>query len=95
MQAIVTKYLGPTDHRGARIVASCYADRLTIPYPHEKSGEDAFRVAAEALRDKLGWTGVLVGGSLPDGSYAFVFMSGPTHHGLTVADPASGWRSRD
>lgn len=46
---------------------------LTIPYPYELSGEDVHRKAAEALRDRLGWTGTLAGGALPDG-YAFVFV---------------------
>ena len=74
MQAIVTTYHGATDYHGSRIVARCDSGRLTIPYPHEaSSGEDAHRVAAEALRDRLGWSGHMVAGCLPDGRYAFVF----------------------
>lgn len=74
MQAIVTRYHGPTDYHGSRITARCESGRLTIPYPFERNaGEDAHRVAAEALRDRLGWAGHLVGGCLPDGSYAFLF----------------------
>jgi len=75
-QAIHTKFLGPTDYRGARIKATCDAGSLTIGYPYQANiGEDAHRIAAEALRDKLGWTGQLIPGYLPDGSYAFVFLS--------------------
>lgn len=93
--AIVTRYLGPTNHRGSRIRATVparIAERdtsrrpdeagyelhqpahwtLTIPYPHELSGEAVHRVAAEALRDRLGWEGALAGGAIVDG-YAFVF----------------------
>ena len=39
MTAILTKYLGPTDHKGARIKAWSVGGRsVTIPYPHELSG---------------------------------------------------------
>ena len=84
MQAIVTRYLGPTDYRGARIKAACDADSITINYPHELSGEDVHRAAAEALLVKLGWDTAhgykpfrLVGGALPQisrDSYAFVLV---------------------
>ncbi len=55
------------------------AGTLTIGYPHEAGeGEQAHRVAAEALRDRLGWSGELVGGHMDTGDYAFVFArSGP------------------
>lgn len=72
MQAIQTKYLGPTNYRGARIKARCEAGSITIDYPYEKNaGEDAHRVAADALMRKVGWSYRLVGGGLPDGSYVF------------------------
>lgn len=74
MQAIQTKYLGPTDSRGSRIKATAGGgESITIPYPYEaREGVDAHAIAARALADKLHWTGTLVGGALPDG-YAFVF----------------------
>ena len=56
MQAIVTKYLGPTDVKGARIGARCDAGSITIEYPHELSGDDVHAAAAMALCRKLGWT---------------------------------------
>lgn len=78
MKAIVTKYHGPTDTRGARITADDGdGNRITISYPYELSGEDVHRKAAEALRDKMGWTGNLIGGATKDG-YAFVFMPNNT-----------------
>ena len=47
--AILTKYLGPTDHRGARIKAwSVSKLSVTIPYPHELSGEACHRAALAA-----------------------------------------------
>lgn len=81
MQAIQVKFLPPSNVRGARLKAKADAGSVTISYPHEKGqGEDAFLEAANALRIKLGWTdpayGRLVGGQLPDGTWAFVFADG-------------------
>ncbi len=73
MKAIVTKYHGPTNMRGSRITASDEdGNRITIPYPHELSGEDVHRKAANALCTKMKWNGKLVAGSLKNG-YVFVF----------------------
>lgn len=73
MKAIVTRYKGPTNYRGARIIADDGdGNRLTISYPYELSGEAVHRKAAEALRDKMGWAGELIGGGTRTG-YAFVF----------------------
>ena len=79
MQAIQTRYLSPTNTRGARIKAWAAAGSITIPYLHELSGQACHRKAAEALVSKLGWDdlhyGGLLGGCLPNGDYAFVFNS--------------------
>jgi len=54
MQAITTKYLGPTNTRGSRIKASCPAGSITVPYDYgERYG--GHRSAAIALMKKLGW----------------------------------------
>jgi len=75
MKAITTKYHGPTNTRGSRITASDLdGNRITISYPHELSGEAVYRAAAEALREKMGWKGELIGGAVKDG-YVFVFVS--------------------
>lgn len=77
MKAIVTRYKGPTNYRGARIIADDGdGNRLTISYPYELSGEAVHRKAAEALRDKMGWRGELLGGGTRTG-YAFVFADQP------------------
>jgi hypothetical protein len=77
MKAIVTKYHGPTNYKGARIIASDEdGNRISISYPYELSGEAVHRKAAEALKTKMGWTGKLVSGSLKN-SYVFVFVSEP------------------
>lgn len=55
-QAIITKFLGPTNTKGARIKASCAGGSLTIPYPHELNTDDAHMFAALQLSDKLEWS---------------------------------------
>jgi hypothetical protein len=82
-QAITTKYLAPTNFKGARIKAQCDAASLTLPYPHEHNGSEAHRHVAEALAEKLDWlqsgnvTYAIYGGSLPKGNradYAWVIV---------------------
>lgn len=74
MKAIQTRYLGPTNHRGSRITAWTEGgNRVTIPCPHELSGESVHRAAAEALCRKLDWPTELAGGGLPNGDWAFCF----------------------
>ena len=56
MQAITTKYLSPTDTKGARIKATCDAGSITIGFPHgAPSVEAANAEAAMALVRELGW----------------------------------------
>jgi hypothetical protein len=77
MQAIITKYFGPTNSRGSRIKATCASGSVTISYPYELSGQACHRAAADALVQKMDWTdshyGGLLGGQLPSGEYVFVF----------------------
>lgn len=74
MQAIITKYSGPTNTKGSRIKASCAAGSVTIDYPHELSGMDCHAKAAYALLAKMHWDYKLVGGQLPSQEYAFVML---------------------
>ena len=76
MQAIRTKYHGPTNTRGARIVAKCDAGQITTPYRYGLSVEGNHKAACDKLLEKLGWdkdTGApMVGGWYKD-SYYWVF----------------------
>lgn len=79
VQAIHTKYFGPSNVRGSRIKAQCDAGSLTVGYDHALDVEGNHAAAAEALRKKLGWNspyyGKLAGGALPkENGYAFVFV---------------------
>lgn len=76
MKAIETHYIGPTNTKGARIVASDgYGNRVTISYPYELSGEAVHHKAAVALCEKMKWGGDIIGGATKRG-YCFVFTEG-------------------
>jgi hypothetical protein len=72
MQAIITKYIGPTNHRGARIKAIAAAGNVTVPYEYGTDTEGAHRIAAVAFCDKFDWRFDHIAGGLPDGSLAWV-----------------------
>jgi hypothetical protein len=73
MQAIKTKYLGPTNYRGSRIKASCQAKSLTLSWDHALNPDKNHIAAAKALVTDLNWNyGRWIGGELPDGSTVFV-----------------------
>jgi hypothetical protein len=64
MKAIRTHYSGPTDTRGSRITADDGdGNRISISYPYEMSSLQAHRKAADALCEKMEWSGPLVGGA--------------------------------
>ena len=73
MQAIETKYLPATNTKGNRIKATTASGKShTIPYPGEYDTEKAHRIAANLLKEKMDWTGELIGGATKAG-YAWVF----------------------
>lgn len=55
IQAIETKYLGPTNTRPGRIKAKAWAGSITVEWDHSLSVEKNHESAASALRQKLGW----------------------------------------
>lgn len=73
-QAIQTKYLAPTNHRGARIKAAASGGSVTIPWAYEFDSEHNHWKAAIYLMDKMGWDkfNTLRGGRLPSGDFVFV-----------------------
>lgn len=70
LQAIVTKYHGPTNTRGAKVSATASAGRVVISYDHALPTGGNHRAAADALMAKMGWGAngeVLISGGMPDG----------------------------
>lgn len=79
MQTIITKFLAPTNTRGARIVAKCWLTSTTITFPVAEI-KDAHTLAAEALIAKLKettgneWT-IVASGETPDTTgFAFIIQ---------------------
>jgi len=85
MKAIHVKFHGPTDRRGARW--SCQVEgQPRHYYPFDHGARDPAADAAQRYAEKrLGWSGTLVCGYLPDGSRAFVLVNATT---VAVADPS-------
>jgi hypothetical protein len=71
-QSIETRYIGPTNHRGSRIIATIPGGhKLTRHWDYELSINANHYAAAEALRAKLDWPSIKAGGSTAKG-YAFL-----------------------
>lgn len=80
-QAIQTKYAGPTNHRGSRIICRAQAGRKTYGWNHALGITENHTAAAKAYAEHFGWAGKWVGGALADGcGYAFVRIAA---HGMT------------
>lgn len=45
--AIISKYVGPTNSTGSRIIVSSQRSRKTFSYPYEKSGSDCHTWAVD------------------------------------------------
>lgn len=54
-QAIETKFLGPTDHRGPRVKATAAAGSVTVEWDHALGPVDNHAAAARKLATDLGW----------------------------------------
>jgi hypothetical protein len=73
MKAIETKFVGPSNVKGSRYIASdSDGNRVILGADYEIRQDLNHRKAAEALRDKMGWKGELVGGGTKTGE-TFVF----------------------
>ena len=71
-QAIATKYIGPSNVRGARVKASAEAGSVTLPWDHALNVDRNHAKAAETLARKFKWEGRYYGGALPGSGYCFV-----------------------
>ena len=76
MKAILTKYHGPTNTKGSRLSATAEGgNRIYVGRNCELSIEDNHAAAARQLKLKMNWPGDMVGGTLPDGSMAWVYQN--------------------
>jgi len=68
MQAITTKYIGPSNIKGSRVKAQCQAGSVTLGWDDSLNSDQNHTLAAQTLARKLGWTyGTWHGGGLPNG----------------------------
>jgi hypothetical protein len=75
MQAILTHYVGPSNVRGSRYIATnADGKRAIVSADHALDSFHNHARAAKALADKLDWHGVMEAGATKRG-YAFVFVS--------------------
>lgn len=70
-QAVITKYIGPTNTKGSRVKASCEAGSITVNWDHSLNSDQNHDAACQALLDKLGWSGEWIGGGTSTG-YVYV-----------------------
>ena len=89
MQAILVRYLGPTNSRGSRLKASCDRGSVTVPYNYGLSHDSREEAAARMLVEKFlaedqklygtmpednPWNRPMLHGGLPgNGGEVFVF----------------------
>ena len=74
LQAITTKYLGPTNHRAGRIKATAARGlSITVEYEHGLGTNANHARAAAALCQKLGWFGTYASGGMELGN-AYVYI---------------------
>ncbi len=73
-QAIVTKFVGPTNRLGSRVIARASAGRMTFHWDHSLGIEDNPARAARLYAQAKEWPGHWHGGGMPDGS-GFVFVN--------------------
>jgi hypothetical protein len=76
MQTINTKFLSPTNTKGARIKATASSNgvSVTLPMNYEFDGIDIHKPSVIALAKKMAWTGEMVGGAFDGTGDAYVFV---------------------
>lgn len=72
LQAITTKYLAPTNFKGARVKAECAAGAIVVNWDHDLNPEQMHERAAMALVKKVGWQNIIEGGHMKDGRYCWI-----------------------
>ena len=81
MQAIQTKYLGPTNFKGSRVKASAQSGSIILSWDDALNADENHHVAALALMRKLDWVDFsILGGQLPDQTYAWVLKRTLKNH---------------
>lgn len=74
---LTTRYVNPTNHRGAGILVRCGTSKMFVPYPYELNTHQSHAYAALQFVQKMGWSGDLVMSALNNSTinYVFTFIS--------------------
>ena len=78
MQAIQTRYIGPTNYLGSRVKAysEAFSRGVIVPFDHSLNTEARHDAAARAFIVAKGWHGSWVRGGSPDGrGFVYVCLS--------------------
>ena len=75
-QAILVKYLAPTNTKGARLKAEAWFGTITVPYDHAQGPTANHERAAYALCEKHGHRASLLWAMLP-GDKGLAFIMSP------------------
>ena len=79
-QAIKTKYLSPTNHKGTRVKAQADAGSVIVEWDHALESSENHAAAAQMLCQKYGWNKQgkksykLIQGGIDNGNYVFVLV---------------------
>jgi hypothetical protein len=96
MNAITTKFLGPTNVRGSRVKAIAEAGSVTLSWNHSLNSDDNHKAAAETLANKFGWHGKWFGGGMPGAGMVFVCTGLASHPDFRVSrKPEGGWKPEE
>jgi hypothetical protein len=78
MEAIITKYVGPTSAKGSHVTAKCETARVRVPYDDELGTYENHAAAMQALCARQRWDDEKLGGRWHAGEvvggYAWVFV---------------------
>lgn len=88
MKAITTRFYGPSNSRGSRILARD-SDNNRVWVSADHASRDPHRDAVVALCRKMGWTGKLIVGGLEPGVNVWVWLPLDlmlAHKGRTCSD---------
>jgi hypothetical protein len=94
MQAIRTKYHGPTNNRGSRVTASCERGKLTVSWDPALNPENNHRRAAAMLLAKFAEEDVKQYGETAEAHHWGDFITGETQDGTCVhvlVSRLTGW----
>lgn len=81
-QAIETRYAGPTNHSGARVIVRAQAGRMTVSWDHALDVDQNHAAAAKAFAERYRWFGRWVGGGNATGTgNTFVNVDDSAWHG--------------